>query len=81
MENRVIIVIIFLMTTILSWGQGIVRGKITDENGQPVFDVQIYPQNDKKAGVLSDFDGNYNLNINNSNYLILVTIRFLKLCS
>lgn len=72
MENRVIIVVIFLMTTILSWGQGIVRGKITDENGQPVFDVQIYPQNDKKAGVLSDFDGNYNLNINNSNYLTLV---------
>ena len=72
MENRVIIVVIFLMTTILSWGQGIVRGKITDENGQPVFDVQIYPQNDKKAGTLSDFDGNYNLNINNSNYLTIV---------
>lgn len=60
------------MTTVFSWSQGIVRGKITDEKGQPVFDVQIYPQNEKTAGTLSDFDGNYNISIKNSNYLTLV---------
>ena len=72
MKKKILIVVIILMTTILSWSQGIVRGKVTDENGLPVLDVQIYPQNDKKTGALSDFDGNYNLNINTSNYLTLV---------
>jgi TonB-dependent receptor len=46
-------------------GQGIVRGKITDQNGESVIGATVVLKTDKSYGTTADFDGNYSIKINN----------------
>lgn len=62
--NRLLLVIIALGICILSaQGQGIVRGKITDSSGETVIGANIVYKSDPSIGVISDFDGNYSIEI------------------
>ena len=44
-------------------GQGIVRGKITDKNGETIIGASVVLKANKGIGVVTDFDGNYSLKI------------------
>ena len=43
--------------------QGIVRGKITDENGETVIGAAVFLQDNKTIGTITDLDGNFSLNV------------------
>jgi len=46
-----------------SFGQGIIRGKITDENGETVIGASINLKSNNAIRTMTDFDGNYSLKI------------------
>lgn len=57
-----------------AYSQGIVRGKITDENGETVIGAAVVLKLNKSVGVTTDFDGNYSLTIKDSSaQTILIT--------
>jgi len=47
----------------LSFGQGIIRGKLTDENGEPVVGANIVLKSKPTVWAMSDFNGQYSLKI------------------
>lgn len=55
-----------------SFGQGIIRGKITDENGEMVVGATVVLKENPTYGSISDFDGNYELKITTSEPQTLV---------
>lgn len=54
--------ILFLLLNELG-AQGIVRGKITDENGETVIGAAVFLQDNKTVGTITDLDGNFSLNV------------------
>jgi CarboxypepD_reg-like domain len=56
-----LIAALFLSFNVFS--QGIVRGKITDQNGEGAFNAVISLKNKPTVGTTADFDGNYSLEI------------------
>jgi len=65
MKTVVFIAIINIFFYSLSLGQGTVRGKVTDENGEPLTGASIMIKEHSTIGTISDFDGNYSLKIPN----------------
>jgi outer membrane receptor protein involved in Fe transport len=61
-----------MLLTSLVLGQGVVRGKISDENGEPLTGATVYLETNMTKGTISDFDGNYTLNIPSGQDLKLV---------
>ena len=53
--------------------QFIVTGTITDENGFPIAGVNVVEKGTSN-GVVSDFDGNYSINVNSSNSELVFSI-------
>ncbi|MFM2394775.1 MAG: hypothetical protein RLZZ546_2757 [Bacteroidota bacterium] len=51
--------------------QGILRGKISDENGESLIGVTVMLKNNSEIGTVSDFDGNFSLNIPNNDISII----------
>ena len=47
-----------------SFSQGTLRGKITDENGEPLIGASVSMKANPANGSVADFDGNYSLKIN-----------------
>jgi hypothetical protein len=43
--------------------QGVVRGKITDENGETVIGAAVFLQDNKTVGTITDLDGNFSLTV------------------
>ena len=64
------------------YGQSIlVKGSLTDSKKNPIVYANIYLENNTEIGTLSDFDGNYELNIKavdleEDNYLLFTSIGF-----
>jgi hypothetical protein len=54
------------------FSQGIIRGKVADENGETLIGVTIGLKSDLSIGTVTDIDGNYSLDIPNSNVNIIV---------
>ena len=50
----------------ISFAQGILRGKISDENGEALIGVNVTFKSNKSIGCITDFDGNYSLKIPDS---------------
>ena len=61
--KKVYILIIILFTTCYTFGQGTVRGKVTDNLGETVIGATIVLKSDPSKGVITDFDGNYSIAI------------------
>lgn len=66
------LLLIVLFSAFHSFSQGIIRGKITDENGESLFGVRIFLKNNKTVFTSSDFDGNYSVKISDSSPQTLV---------
>jgi hypothetical protein len=56
-------VFICLFLCNVAFSQGVVRGKITDENGETVIGAAVVLKSNRSYGVMTDFDGNYSLSI------------------
>ena len=57
-----------LILLLLSWstvasGQGILRGKVTDQNGEPMIGASVMLKDKPTVGTAADLDGNYSLTI------------------
>src|SRR6266496_3178278 len=46
-----------------AFSQGTIRGKITDENGEPLIGASVVLKSDYSVGAMTDYDGNYSLKI------------------
>lgn len=55
--------VIACLLFINSFGQGTLRGKITDENGETLIGVTMVLKTNRSYGTVTDFDGNYSLKI------------------
>lgn len=53
-------------------GQGIVRGKVTDENGESIIGAIITIKSNPSVGTVSDYDGNYSLTLSDLAPQILI---------
>ncbi len=50
----------------LSYSQGTIRGKVSDENGETLIGVTLVLKSNRSIGCATDFDGNYSLKIADS---------------
>jgi len=64
--------IISFSVSTLTFGQGTVRGKITDENGEAAINAMISLKSKPTIRAAADFDGNYSLKISDSTSQILI---------
>ena len=51
-----------LMMSVTSFAQGI-KGTVIDENGEAVIGATIADKNDSKNATITDFDGNFVINV------------------
>ncbi|MDD4150788.1 MAG: carboxypeptidase-like regulatory domain-containing protein, partial [Bacteroidales bacterium] len=63
---KIILHSVLLLSFILLYGfvsaqTGIVKGTVTDENGEPLYGTNVVVKG-KSIGVITDFDGKYTLN-------------------
>ncbi|MBL0103761.1 MAG: carboxypeptidase-like regulatory domain-containing protein [Bacteroidetes bacterium] len=72
MKKIVLAVILILLNVALIFGQGTIRGKVLDENGEPAIGATVYLKSNPTHGTVTDFDGNYSLNVTESTPQILV---------
>jgi len=72
MRKSYLLLVVIFLTSFTSFSQGIVRGKISDENGETLFGVRIYLKTNKTVFTSSDFDGNYSIKISESTPQTLV---------
>lgn len=61
--KKLITLLSFFLITAITFGQGIIRGKVTDEKGETLIGAQVYLKGNTTIGAITDFDGNYSLNI------------------
>ncbi len=53
-------------------GQGVVRGKITDQNGEPLIGATVVLKDNRSIGTSADLDGNYSLKITDTSAQTLI---------
>jgi outer membrane receptor protein involved in Fe transport len=72
MRKSLLSLITFLIFCSVSFSQGIIRGKITDENGEPVTGATIVVKSQPTVGTLSDLKGQFSLKISGSTPQIIL---------
>lgn len=53
-----------------------VKGKVTDQNGEPVIGATVMLNGNKSVGTLSDFDGNYSIQVPSDASLLFTCIGY-----
>lgn len=66
MKKIILLVIISLFVISFSFGQGTIRGKVADANGETLIGVIISLKSNRSYGTSTDLDGNYSLKITDS---------------
>lgn len=65
---------ICLCSSIQTYSQGIVRGKISDENGEALIGASIFLKEQASIGASTDIDGNFSLKIpSNAEYTLVLS--------
>jgi len=64
--------LLLLLVAVQSMGQGTLRGKISDKNGETLIGATVVLKLNPGIGVTADLDGNYSLKINDSTPQIIV---------
>ena len=55
---------------------GVVKGQVTDKNGEPVIGATVKVKN-AQAGTVTDYDGNFTINVQNPGTLVITYIGYL----
>ncbi len=79
---RCCIVLLFVVVSFTnSFAQGVLRGKVTDENGEPVIGGLVLLKSNKLIASSTDLDGNYNLKIpdNTAQVVVITYIGYLSI--
>lgn len=66
----VLCICVFSLTGL--YGQGTVRGKITDENGEAIIGATVVLKSNRGIGSITDLDGNYSVKIPDSTAQVLI---------
>ena len=69
---RILLIVTGLFLSLSVFSQGVLRGKVTDENGESVIGARLSLKDDPTTGTKSDLDGNYNLNIKTGDKKVLM---------
>ena len=64
-----------LFMSVTSFAQGI-KGTVIDENGEPVIGATVSDKNDTKNGTITDFDGNFTVNVKAGQILVISYIGY-----
>ncbi|MBP6335085.1 MAG: TonB-dependent receptor [Bacteroidia bacterium] len=71
--RKVVLLLVFIFSiSALSYSQGTVRGKVTDETGQSIIGAVVTLKSKPALGVTTDLDGNFSIKITDSTAQILV---------
>src|ERR1700744_5911864 len=63
MKKLVLVVAINLLAISVSFAQGIIRGKITDNTGEALIGAIVKLKNSTTGAVMADLDGNYSFKV------------------
>ena len=64
MKNTILTILCSLLFSVSALAQGQqTSGKVVDEKGEPIIGATVAPVDDKSKGAITDFDGNYVLNV------------------
>lgn len=76
---RLLLVVIILNIIIASnlFGQCVLRGKVTDKNGETLVGATIFPKSKMSLGVTTDLNGDYSLKLPSSGSEVIV-IRYIS---
>lgn len=66
MKKATLLTLVNIFLIIVSYGQGTVRGKVSDKNGETLIGVTVVLKSNRSVGAVTDLDGNYSLKITDS---------------
>ena len=72
MKKPILLFLILISCVVSSFGQGTIRGKIIDTNGETLIGVTVMLKNNRAVGTSSDFDGNYSLTFKDAGPQVVV---------
>ncbi|MFB9076245.1 SusC/RagA family TonB-linked outer membrane protein [Flavobacterium procerum] len=73
LKKKLGFIVIFLLTFFTSVAQTKIQGSIKDIHGVPISGVSIMEKNTSNNGVLSDFDGNFQMTLQKPNSKLVVS--------
>ncbi|WP_028902068.1 TonB-dependent receptor [Prevotella sp. P6B4] len=76
-QSRLMTMLLALMVTMTSWAQGIL-GTVVDDQGEPVIGASIVEKGNPKNGSISDFNGQFTINVKGGTPIIISYIGYLK---
>ena len=68
------LIIFLLFISSFGFSQGTVRGKITDEKGNALYNAKVYFKSDRTKIGLSDFDGNFSVESKLPNDILVINM-------
>jgi len=72
MKKSLLVITISLLSFSFSFGQGTVRGKITDNTGEALIGATVVLKGKTTSGVMADLDGNYSIKVTDTTEQTLV---------
>lgn len=70
-KSSILMMLMALFMSVTSFAQGI-KGTVIDENGEPVIGATVAEKSNPKNATITDFDGNFTVNVN-AGKMILIT--------
>ena len=72
MKNIFLLLFTYIFFYSVSHGQGTVRGKIVDDNGEPVVGASVFLKLQPTVGTMTDLDGTFSLKISSTTPQVIV---------
>lgn len=77
MKRSILFFLISMLTVHTMVGQGTIRGKITDSNGESLVGATVLIRESPTTGTITDFDGNYSLETRTTGLVTLI-VRYIS---
>ena len=74
-KSSIMLMLMALMMSVTSFAQGL-KGHVIDENGEPVIGATVAEKNNPKNATITDFDGNFVVNIQAGHTLMVTYIGY-----
>ena len=74
-KSSIMLMLMALMMSVTSFAQGL-KGNVIDENGEPVIGATVAEKNNPKNATITDFDGNFVVNIQAGHTLTVTYIGY-----
>jgi outer membrane receptor protein involved in Fe transport len=70
--QKFIVFLLLILSLSNSYGQGTVRGKVTDKNGESLIGVTLVVKGNTSIGAATDLDGNFSISVKDNAPFVLV---------